>query len=372
MNNFIDELNKMVAYSINDTVLHDIRSFVSNTLRRQGIDYIEHLVLSESDESTGQGLITHWDNCHPYKNANKVFHRLSDDSGKNTIGQTSYAHKNKISLWIVKKNKSQLKCDDKSDYIDKWSSTPSCQIPKYISFNDYKIKTSIICPITINGSSGVVNFESKKYFEPNDKIKQVLLDVSHALHRLYLRVHEVETLYNEALHAIDKVISYTVEPTVSDSETPYVFFASPDKSDEKVIGIVKEVFNKQFPNFHLIFWRDISDSGNVDTQIVTKISQCKYGVCYFSEQKMKKGKALYFDNVNVVFEAGMLHILCNGESKELCSVKGWLPIREKCSSKPPFDFSHERILKVDRLNGGNLNEESFRTALTERLKSLLS
>ena len=61
----------------------------------------------------------------------------------------------------------------------------------------------------------------------------------------------------------------------------------------------------------------------------------------------------YDDNANVVFEAGMLHArtLVSSDT-EGGEPAGWIPVREKASPDPPFDFAAERILVVPRTRGG--------------------
>ncbi|MES9988398.1 MAG: hypothetical protein AB2552_03705 [Candidatus Thiodiazotropha endolucinida] len=42
-------------------------------------------------------------------------------------------------------------------------------------------------------------------------------------------------------------------------------------------------------------------------QLLNELGTCRYGVCYLSERIPDAQPALYQDNPNVVFEAGMLH-----------------------------------------------------------------
>jgi hypothetical protein len=79
-------------------------------------------------------------------------------------------------------------------------------------------------------------------------------------------------------------------------------------------------------------------------------------------------KHKFRDNPNVVFEAGMLQALTNSPNVE---PTGWIPVREKSSPDAPFDFAAERILTVDRLRDGKLNEDSFQERLKGRIDSLL-
>ena len=49
----------------------------------------------------------------------------------------------------------------------------------------------------------------------------------------------------------------------------------------------------------------------------------------------------------------------------------WIPVREKNSPKPPFDFAQERILLVERNKDGSLKQKAFAKKLSERIQAML-
>ncbi len=81
------------------------------------------------------------------------------------------------------------------------------------------------------------------------------------------------------------------------------------------------------------------------------------------------GEVRFADNPNVLFEAGMFHILRRNRGDQL---EGWLPIREdnEFTTEVPFNFAGDRILVVPR-NKGELNEPRFVEMLNKHMRRLL-
>ncbi|MCG8047450.1 MAG: hypothetical protein N0C89_02265 [Candidatus Thiodiazotropha endolucinida] len=102
-------------------------------------------------------------------------------------------------------------------------------------------------------------------------------------------------------------------------------------------------------------------------QLLNELGTCRYGVCYLSERIPDAQPALYQDNPNVVFEAGMLHGRSDANSPPPAS---WIPIREKNSTDAPFDFASERMIIVPRQNG-RLQVSQFKTMFRNRLDALI-
>ncbi len=149
-----------------------------------------------------------------------------------------------------------------------------------------------------------------------------------------------------------------------------MFIATSGRADRRVTGEIKKVLDKFSDQVDFVHWEKISRSGNVTKQIVEEISRSKFGLCYFSEPTTAPDDPAhkFRDNPNVVFEAGMLQALTNSPNAE---PTGWIPVREKSSPDAPFDFAAERILTVDRLHDGELNEDAFQERLEDRVASLL-
>src|SRR5207237_2840172 len=138
------------------------------------------------------------------------------------------------------------------------------------------------------------------------------------------------------------------------------------RADEQAIGIIRKVINEFHSQVDEVFWKSITESGNINSQMLAALDECSLGICYFSEPATNRKE--YVDNLNVVFEAGMLHALTNASTG---APKKWIPVREPQSPATPFDFASERTIIVSRLADGALNEELFARDLRERLAAAL-
>jgi len=109
------------------------------------------------------------------------------------------------------------------------------------------------------------------------------------------------------------------------------------------------------------------EPGDINEKLLKEISTCRYGVCYFSEPAAEGEAFQYRDNLNVVFEAAMLHALTNDIT---AAPKGWLPIREKSSPSLPFDFASQRLLMVPRGAQNELNVDLFLSELRQKIAAM--
>lgn len=151
---------------------------------------------------------------------------------------------------------------------------------------------------------------------------------------------------------------------------PQMFVATSRNADRRVTGEIQKVLDQFDDRMDVVYWRDISKSGNISKQIIEEISKSKFGLCYFSEPATPGGqKCKYRDNPNVLFEAGMMQALTNSPNAH---PTGWLPVREKSSPPAPFDFADDRILFVDRFEKDDtFNKDAFQATLEDRVISLL-
>jgi hypothetical protein len=114
-----------------------------------------------------------------------------------------------------------------------------------------------------------------------------------------------------------------------------------------------------------VFWEDVTESGDITTQVIRDITMSEFGLCYFSEPSTGR----YADNANVLFEAGMMQALKKSPGAPL---RGWLPIRELNADALPFDVATERMLPVNRDAAGGLDEATFSNSLRERITTLVA
>ncbi|MDR3245562.1 MAG: nucleotide-binding protein [Prevotellaceae bacterium] len=285
-------------------------------------------------------------------------------------GHVAYAFTNNKSLWITNKDGSPLSL--KEDYIDSLPGKLRDEvIPKFWNINEQKgvvkeVKTSIIMLLKyIDGNIpiGILNFESSKYIPFDSKKRQLFENIGTAVATIMqlnsikkIQSANTATISNKLLDIRDLL------PLSKLLDKPKVFVAFPKCCDINVISAIKSWSKTHKKTLEFIFWDEMNHTGNIITQIIEQINQCKYGIAYFSEEiKQKNGKIKYIDNSNVLFEAGMFHAMIFDKNDDTL-MKEWLPIRENeklCLSKIPFDLIQERMIIVERTDNGKINEDIF-------------
>lgn len=91
--------------------------------------------------------------------------------------------------------------------------------------------------------------------------------------------------------------------------------------------------------FDIVFWEEMTDSGNINQQVAEAIMSCHLGVCYLSHRAGDDdgGPNRFADNPNVLFEAGMLYAL---KQSPFSQPANWIVVREDeaVSDRAPFDL----------------------------------
>lgn len=284
-------------------------------------------------------------------------------------GQTSYSFMRRTPLWIVDANEGLLSSGS-AKHVDLWSNADD--FPKSPKLKRRSITTSIFVPIEHEERVvGIVEFESKHYIEATELAKQEFKRIAETISKAYLLCDSNEARSENTTAAIDRLRRSLDKENWRKLTKPQIFIASAGKGDDAVVGRIRTVLEKFGDRINVVYWKDSSESGDINQQILDQISKSKFGLCYFSEPvgEADGKKYKYRDNPNVVFEAGMLQSLTNSPTSE---PTGWIPVRENASPKAPFDFAATRMLIVDRLNTGELNTEAFSNNLKSRVTNLLN
>lgn len=346
---------------VNEDTFKDIKVLIERYVRETlNVTYFEFM--REHIVSGSPGLETAWATT-----AESFSEKIKSDDGQYT-NQIAYAFDQDAPLWVVSKDKSSLA--NAESYVDLWSGRES--LPKYMRPKiEEEIRTAIIIPLKKRngvGLLGVLDFEASIYLEATEVAKRELRLISESLSIL----SELQTTsFNQrestkkALSELDSTLTSKYLPKLT---KPKLFFAAPSKSDQTVVGLIRNVLNDYINKLSIVSWDEISESGNINEQIIGEVLSSRYGVCYFSEIADINPEAKFRDNANVLFEAGMLHVLSHADSS---ISEGWIPIRERESPSVPFDFASERILIVERSTGGEVLEEKFQAQLRERIDNLI-
>jgi hypothetical protein len=281
-------------------------------------------------------------------------------------GQTSYAYDKGVPLWILGENDKDL-IESKGKYLDFWSN--SVDLPNFIEYsnaNQSNIKTSIILPLRKkNKTFGVLNIEADIVIPFLKKLTEELENIAESISILI----DLEKSNNERRENTLKAIE-TLNKTstnVIKLDAPYIFLSYPKKCDMSVINSIKKVIqeNEILKKLKIIDWDEMDHAGNINIQILTAIKSSSCGICYFSE----KFEGKYIDNVNVIFEAGLIQ----AQSKDYDGLQNnWIPIREKSENKIPFNFASERNIIVPRNDNDELINNEFEKKLLNMLMNLES
>ncbi len=278
--------------------------------------------------------------------------------------QISVSFDQRKPLWIV--NREQKPLRQSETYDDLWSEVPD--LPRYEAPVNREMKTSIIVPL-IHWSRvlGVIYLESTSYLEITAVAKDELSLLADALAILFdlRQANRAQvTGTRDAVSELQGILSTTKFPRLT---KPQMFVAFSSRADDAVMGVVQEVLNEFSTILKIVQWNRIEQSGSITLQLIEQIAKSRFGLCYFSEPARDGGE--FEDNPNVLFEAGMLHSLTNAPAGR---PSGWVPVRERRSSRVPFDFASERIVIVPRNENGEVMEERFRSDLRRRMRALLS
>ncbi len=271
-----------------------------------------------------------------------------------------------IPLWIVSKNREHL--SQGNDLQDLWSDIDNLPPYKDPPELEGKTKLSIVIPLKKSHDKifGVISFDSIQHEVITERAKKEFESITDSVSKLY-RISEYYNNQRERTNmAIQQFENSVVDEKLHDIlKKPNIFLASSGAAKDDVISTIKEVMQEYSEKIALVYWKDINEAGNINEQILKAISECKYGICYFSEDD---SQGSFCDNYNVIFEAGMMQALTNTKIEN--APEAWIPIREKTSQKIPFDFAAERILFVPRDNEKKLVHESFRNQLRNRIEAL--
>ncbi|MDJ0676521.1 MAG: nucleotide-binding protein [Calothrix sp. MO_167.B42] len=341
---------------VNQEIIDNIREIIWQYLNKPlGLCFTEELHPTKVNNEPGLTII--WGKGTDQKGYSNV---LKKPDGS-YYGQASYAYAYNKPMWIVDGNSSPLYQTE--NYEDYWSK--STDIPKYWKFHEHETKTSIMIPLKISQSIyGIWNLESVTHLEFDKKITEELLLIAKSLALLLNLYNSTERRLKCTKEAVENLKISSERLPLKFSENNTIFLASSSKAKRDVIGAIRNVLD-QFSSYKIVYWKEISDSGNINEQIINAINSSSFGIVYLSEPNMNHD---YQDNPNTLFESGMFQALSNEPSSP---VFGWIPIREKEGLRIPFDLASDRILIVPRLKTGELNSEYFCRELKERIDALI-
>lgn len=313
-----------------------IKKLVTRYVDEQlNIDYFEVLFEQRGDPGT---LTTVW--CTVLEREGNSKNVRSDGKYRD---QTSYAYGESTRLWVLPNSRDET-LERTAVHKDAWCNTAS--LPAYRSPVDTRsARTSIAVPLKDGDQTvGVMFMESEDYLETTTLAQKELLLLADAVTRLHINRMRTKATTQGTRTALDELDVVLRDGDFPRLTKPKVFVAYPDDSDDEVIDVIKRVLDARKDRIEPVFWREITDPGPITEKIETEIRQAAFGVCYLSQRSADGAEYPYFDNANVLFEAGMMNAL-SGSS-------GWIVIREderQAQTGPaPFDLQSLRQIAVER------------------------
>ena len=329
------------------------------------MDYFEFAKEAPVDDGSGQllpGLTSVWTSEGSGLGAGRLLRTPTNEYN----GHAAYVFDTGNPLWVVGSNEEPL--DEATDFIDLWKG--ETELPRYAAVVD-GMRVSVLVPI-LKGRRvlGVLGLESRSCRRPSRVGRAEIRRLAEALGTI-LELHEAHATQvhgtDAALEELGAILARKRFPTRL--SIPQLFFASSSRADDDVVEAIASVVKHNYADhFELVHWPDISLSGNITAQTLEAISTARFGICYLSEPAPVGAEYRYWDNPNVIFEAGMLHAYTNTDADQ---PRYWIPIREALSPPMPFDFAAQRTVLVPRLGDGTLELAEFERRLVDRLAALI-
>lgn len=293
--------------------------------------------------------------------------RLADDDG-NPNSQTAAAFLSSKPLWIVPEDRETPlhECDGWRDLWSEVSDLPDYRRPT----DSLQPLTSIIIPLKQSGKKfGALCLESAIYIDCTAIARHELEVLAEALTVLCREKGSRETSRHSTEQAMRELTEILNEVPFPSATRPQLFLATAARAKEDVVGCIKTVLEDYSSQVEIVHWRyDFSTATFVDQELLQAVQKSKFGICYLSEptEGAENGDHQFHDNPNVVFEAGMLHLLTSVQRPG-----GWIPVRERDCPEAPFDIRNLQRVEVPRGEDGNVIVEQFKGDLHRNVRGLL-
>ncbi|HEX2207799.1 MAG TPA: GAF domain-containing protein [Longimicrobium sp.] len=276
-------------------------------------------------------------------------------------GLAAYSFVEGRPLWVVGADQQPL--GPRVPLRDEWSGCTD--LPGFDRSEHEGIRTVILVPIRWKGRRlGLMDLQSREHHELTGRVIAELENLAETLAVLLPLCEGNRERRQHTLDAIELHYKALREEQWPPLTKPQIFVASSDRADPAVMAVIDDVLHQFRDHLRVHYWKECSETGNINAAMLREIQGSQYGLCYFSEPADADGDGPgYRDNHNVVFEAGMLQALTAAET-------GWIPVREADSPPAPFDFAQERMIVVRRRDRAP-RTDALRAELTARLERML-
>lgn len=299
------------------------------------------------------------------------------DNEDRAHGLNAYAFISKRSIWVIPEDETST-LEGSTTYREMWTPNEPAELPHYLSLPGVdgderqarSTRTLISIPtINKNVTTSLIYFEADSLIYANERAKEELEQIATSISRLFDLSEQNRDTHKETeeeLSLLDessrKVWTWAVTP-------PSLFFAYPEGADDEVLTELREQLSTlEHQGFMKVFdWREFHEGGRITDKIEEEIGEANYFVGYLSERQDNGSESRFYDNPNVMYEAGMFQGLANDVTRP---ARSWLLIREP-DSMAPFDIITMNLLLIPRNDDGALNRVEFSAEMGNRLAGLI-
>ena len=297
--------------------------------------------------------------------------RLRDESGIRSIKAWSYVKRQPV--WITTRDEDMRLRESPDAFEVHWTTEGRHDLPPYRDYDiEGEARTAVAIPLKARGRVfGVLVAEFARLVPCSPATRDHMQKLSDAVATLLDRFSVAQASSAQTREAfLDMQRGIEWADCGVPSERHPLFLAYSAKADERVLEVIREVLERFADRIDVTDWKSMTDTGSITSAVMEKIRACRFGVCFFSEPSESADGLAYQDNPNVLFEAGMFHVLRGNRAD---SLNGWLPIREHedLTGRPPFDFANERLLVVPRTDG-QLDAPALQERLERFIESLVA
>lgn len=275
-------------------------------------------------------------------------------------------------LWITAQD-GKLLVDAEDALVDGWSHVKN--LPRYADYGESNARTSIIVPLRYGDRMfGVMDLEFKHFIPATTRGKHVVKLIEDAVSRI-IWLHRMTLTQRDDTREAFSALERSYRRGTSPLHRHSAFVASSGRADAQVMDVILRVLDEFKDSFDVNYWKAESGAGSIADQVRTAIADAEFGVCYISEPSEDPGsKYQFFDNPNVLFEAGMLQMLHELRDDRSEPISRWVPVREGPTLAPPlpFDFAGDRVVMVPRTDGsGPVDQAAFEKMLRRTVKEVV-
>lgn len=367
----------MTVDFVDDDLMEDVTSLLESSFEEAWRICFFRVLLSGYSIQTDTGDVPALNTVWAKTDSKMGDMQIAKDNGDPT-NQTTYAFLFRKPLWIRATDGSKLTRHTASPecLVNEWPGLPNPPtLPAYRDYGGGDSRTSVVLPLHYGGRMfGVINLEFLDSIEISTRAMKTANQFAESLARIFWLHETNRTQLNDSQDALRRLqTGYDTAAHAFRGRT--VFLASSGRADKTVVETLRAILETEFAEYFSVeYWAEDSSSGGINDQVRASIAAAEFGICYMSEPvKEPVDNVQYFDNPNVLFEAGMFQMAhqLRDDASDYDAAR-WIPVRENMdiTTPLPFDFASDRILTIPRVDG-EVDVEKFTEQIRKAVKDLI-